>query len=63
MIILSVSLVICSTFLYITEQTESKFEKDIKKWIYTNSSSDPGKESPFQSVPETLWWGIGNYYF
>ena len=47
-----------STLLYYAEQTQEEFDEDKKKWFYTDKSSDPGKESPFQSIPHTLWWSI-----
>jgi hypothetical protein len=51
--------IICSSCLYYAEQTEADFDSETDQWIYNDDSNSPGKISPFQSVPHTLWWGIG----
>lgn len=56
---LSVGLILFSSLLYYAEQTDAEFDEDQELWIYTEDSEDPGKESPFQSVPHTFWWCIG----
>ena len=52
-------MVIFSSFLYFAEQTEEEFDEDEELWFYTEDSDDPFSESPFQSIPHTLWWCIG----
>lgn len=54
-------MIIYSSLLYYAEQSQADFDEDEKKWFYNDDSNDPGKESPFQSVPHTLWWCIGSY--
>mmetsp|Transcript_17461 Transcript_17461/g.67759 ORF Transcript_17461/g.67759 Transcript_17461/m.67759 type:complete len:412 (+) Transcript_17461:79-1314(+) len=55
---LVLGMVLFSSLLYFAEQTQEEFDEDLEEWYYTDDSSDPGKLSPFQSIPHTLWWCI-----
>lgn len=55
---LVLGMVLFSSLLYFAEQTQEEFDEDLEEWYYTDDSDDPGKLSPYQSIPHTLWWCI-----
>merc|ERR1711974_1555 len=58
LLFLSIGLVLFSSLIFYAEQTESDFNEDTEEWIYNDNSNDPGKISPFQSIPHSIWWSI-----
>eukprot|EP00012_Vannella_robusta_P007908 CAMPEP_0206204052 /NCGR_PEP_ID=MMETSP0166-20121206/13265_1 /ASSEMBLY_ACC=CAM_ASM_000260 /TAXON_ID=95228 /ORGANISM="Vannella robusta, Strain DIVA3 518/3/11/1/6" /LENGTH=293 /DNA_ID=CAMNT_0053623547 /DNA_START=281 /DNA_END=1163 /DNA_ORIENTATION=+ len=58
LLFLAIGLVLFSSLIYFAEQTESDFQDDIEEWIYNEDSNDPGKKSPYQSIPHSIWWSI-----
>jgi predicted RND superfamily exporter protein len=59
LVLFAVFWVLCASVLYYGETTQAEFNEETDEWIYTDESDSPGKISPFQSVPHTLWWAIG----
>eukprot|EP01095_Lingulamoeba_sp_RSL-Kostka_P001493 TRINITY_DN1206_c0_g1_i2.p1 TRINITY_DN1206_c0_g1~~TRINITY_DN1206_c0_g1_i2.p1 ORF type:complete len:346 (+),score=54.52 TRINITY_DN1206_c0_g1_i2:313-1350(+) len=66
---LSIGLILFSSLIYYAEQTQSVYCSDndsdpicdddnLNQWIYTYASDDPGKISPYQSIPHSIWWCI-----
>lgn len=58
LLMLGAGMVFFSTLLYYAEQLQEDFDRKEQEWIYNEHSNDPGKLSPFQSIPHTLWWCI-----
>jgi len=51
-------LIFFSTLLFYAEQLQEDFDRSEREWVYNDHSDKPGKVSPFQSVPHTLWWCV-----
>ena len=58
LLMLGAGMVFFSTLLYYAEQLQEDFDRKEQEWIYNEHSNNPGKLSPFQSIPHTLWWCI-----
>lgn len=54
-------LIILATFLFYAELIYCDFNKKEEKWYYNDDSTSPGKLSPYQSIPHTLYLVLGKF--
>jgi len=53
-VLVAMIVVVSSTMMFYAEQSACRFDSDKKLWLRLTDDS----VSPFQSIPQSMWWGI-----
>ena len=55
---LSLILLMIKGIEYYAELIGCTYDKDIERWVYKSEWDETESETPFQSIPHTMWWAI-----
>eukprot|EP00756_Hemistasia_phaeocysticola_P008644 Hpha_TRINITY_DN14682_c0_g4::TRINITY_DN14682_c0_g4_i1::g.48238::m.48238/K04874/KCNA1; potassium voltage-gated channel Shaker-related subfamily A member 1 len=59
-VLMLMTIVLFSSLMYYVEREDAEFDPARRRWVRKLSSSykDKGKQIFFQSIPDTMWWGL-----